>query len=151
VNLVDGMWRASGFSVANALICAFDMIIVAVVLAMVQGQQTREDLTFEVFMVLRFTLPPCIFLYLWACIASRCLSSSHKEESLLYLARQHLGKVHPSDVLDHLSFLQCVAGLKCGVEIPFIGVVTDRFVGPLIRVASVCASVIIGLTLKLAA
>uniref|UniRef100_A0A7S2QPW5 Gustatory receptor n=1 Tax=Zooxanthella nutricula TaxID=1333877 RepID=A0A7S2QPW5_9DINO len=150
VRFVDGMWRTSGFSLSYALIFAFDMIIVATVLAMTQVDDTRANLGFEVFMGLKFTLVTCVLFYLWARIPSQCSSSKHTVESLLYLGRQHLGKVGPQDVLDHLSFLHCLAGQTCGVEIPLVGVVTQRFVGPLIRVATVCASVIIGLTLKLA-
>merc|ERR1712060_67425 len=93
----------------------------------------------------------CVGMYSWAQINSRCSSTLRSKQSLLYLARQHLGEVHRSDFLDHACFLQSVEGLPCGVEVPLVGLVSMRYVGHVIRFVSISVPVIVGATLRLAA
>jgi len=151
VRMVDGMWRVSGLSVSYSLIFASNGVLVVMALAMATVDESRRQMTFEIYFVAKHIIVTCVFLYYWALIFTQCNSSSHATESVLYLGRQHLGRVHPEDSLDHWGFLECVAGLKCGVEIPNMGVVSNRFVQPLIRFACVGVPVMVGLAVKLAA
>jgi len=149
VKRFDDLWRNSGLSAAYALLFVMDIFLVALNAAFAEADtnySTPESLVWICWHILEV----CVGVYLWARVYTSCASTRHSKESLAYLARQHLSKLRRQDALENLCFLQCVEGVPCGVEVPLLGLISTRFVGPVIRIASVVVPVIVGVTLRYA-
>uniref|UniRef100_A0A7S2N0V6 Uncharacterized protein n=1 Tax=Zooxanthella nutricula TaxID=1333877 RepID=A0A7S2N0V6_9DINO len=146
VKIVDGLWRTSHVSLVQAFSFAYNITVSTFVMGVSQAIDPTRPANgpLGVFIMVYHTIIMCVALFLWARINSRCVSMKRASESLLYLAREHLGTVCREDTLDHLCFLEAVEEIPCGVEIDGVGLVSFKYVTPLLRIISIGIPVMVG-------
>eukprot|EP00449_Zooxanthella_nutricula_P022750 CAMPEP_0198530326 /NCGR_PEP_ID=MMETSP1462-20131121/26286_1 /TAXON_ID=1333877 /ORGANISM="Brandtodinium nutriculum, Strain RCC3387" /LENGTH=238 /DNA_ID=CAMNT_0044260199 /DNA_START=260 /DNA_END=973 /DNA_ORIENTATION=+ len=114
---IDEMWRKTGFSNAWALMSVSDLVEMGGILGTTKHYTEDAWSYLSYFWVLSMSVALAIVVYCFTSINDKSVSAQHSTRSVLHIGRQHLGKVPPRHVMDHLCFLHCVEGLPCGVEI----------------------------------